>query len=104
MPVTTGYGWRRAISRGACSEACCGGGRGCRCQPGRRGSKVGTNAKKVVSRAFGGIFSGSKMEIPVNGCSTDGLEVWHEERDSPAFLVGNRSEERRVGQGSSTER
>ena len=53
---------------------------------------VGTNAKKVVSRAFGGIFSGgwaNKMEIPVNRCSTDRLEVCHEERDSSAFLLGN---------------
>jgi hypothetical protein len=40
MPVATGYCWRRAISRGACPEACGGGWRLCRCQPDKRSSKA----------------------------------------------------------------
>jgi len=43
------YFWRRAISRGACSEACCGGWRVCRCQPGRRGSQAKPIWTKEVS-------------------------------------------------------
>jgi hypothetical protein len=29
------------------------------------------------------------MEIPMKGCSTDGLEVCHEESGSSVFLLGN---------------
>jgi hypothetical protein len=59
---------------------------------GRQGLRHWNQCEKVVSRALGGIFSGgwaSKMEIPVNGRSTDGLEVCHEEGDSSAYLHGN---------------